>query len=512
MVIWPTKRRATTRRWILGEATISATGPELIELITAWTSAERNLNLPIGTGVRESLLHASELRRQVAANGQLSLDLNDPGKSADLLYAVCRILEEGCADSPETTLRDAAAFRKFVDGIRWSEDEFGEREGLLCALTFICWRSARILGLSLAANRWEFEYRRVLQGSLDWEGTQEAWVTHRWSPAELSVRLPVEGEDLLRILLYLQDRSEYRPEVVASNSITLYDYLRSANSLPSDVHSYLLGTAARIGGSTLGTTGRLEEAAKWIGIAEAHFRSGVDPEPQLARVLFHRLRILYEIGRVDLVAQFAPSLDRQFADFGMDEDRVKCRILWSASLKTAGRPEHALEILDPVREVASCISSHLYGWVLQESGDLRQICGDFTRGREELMEAGSIFKKSSQLTGLANVNSIIAAGYRAQGKLAEAIGTFRASKGIYACLGMKTYEAYVEILIAETYLAMGCHREAEREILKALPSIEEQGMIADAVAAVSILREAVRRRNLDPQVLREVTERLRPKK
>jgi hypothetical protein len=37
-------------------------------------------------------------------------------------------------------------------------------------------------------------------------------------------------------------------------------------------------------------------------------------------------------------------------------------------------------------------------------------------------------------------------------------------------------------------------------------------MIADAVAAVSILREAVRRRNLDPQVLREVTERLRPKK
>jgi thioredoxin-like negative regulator of GroEL len=127
------------------------------------------------------------------------------------------------------------------------------------------------------------------------------------------------------------------------------------------------------------------------------------------------------------------------------------------------------------------------------------------------MEAGSIFKKSRQLTGLANVNSIIASGYRAQGKLAEAIGTFRASKGIYAYLGMKTHEAYIEVLIAETYLAMGCHREAEREILKALPSIEEQGMITDAVAAVSILREAVRRRKLDPQVLREVTERLRPK-
>jgi hypothetical protein len=96
--------------------------------------------------------------------------------------------------------------------------------------------------------------------------------------------------------------------------------------------------------------------------------------------------------------------------------------------------------------------------------------------------------------------------------LREALQLFKRGRQEFARLGVKAYEAYNRVLAAETYLAMGCHREAEREILKALPSIEEQGMIADAVAAVSILREAVRRRNLDPQVLREVTERLRPKK
>jgi hypothetical protein len=69
---------------------------------------------------------------------------------------------------------------------------------------------------------------------------------------------------------------------------------------------------------------------------------------------------------------------------------------------------------------------------------------------------------------------------------------------------MKWPEAYHRVLLAETYLAMGRPREAEIEIRAALPILEEQGMLADAVIAVNLLREAVRQRKLLPADIRDL--------
>jgi hypothetical protein len=52
--------------------------------------------------------------------------------------------------------------------------------------------------------------------------------------------------------------------------------------------------------------------------------------------------------------------------------------------------------------------------------------------------------------------------------------------------------------------------KAEEEVLKALPVLEEQRVVADSLAALSLLREAIRRQKLDPQTLRNVRERFRP--
>jgi len=43
----------------------------------------------------------------------------------------------------------------------------------------------------------------------------------------------------------------------------------------------------------------------------------------------------------------------------------------------------------------------------------------------------------------------------------------------------------------------------EIEIRAALPMLEEQGMLADAVIAVNLLREAVRQRKLQPVDIRD---------
>jgi hypothetical protein len=77
---------------------------------------------------------------------------------------------------------------------------------------------------------------------------------------------------------------------------------------------------------------------------------------------------------------------------------------------------------------------------------------------------------------------------------------------------MKSLEAANRMLIAETYLAMGRHRDAEAEIRMAIPVFEEQRMVADAVVGVNLLREAMRRQRVDRPPVDDIRARPRPKK
>jgi hypothetical protein len=57
---------------------------------------------------------------------------------------------------------------------------------------------------------------------------------------------------------------------------------------------------------------------------------------------------------------------------------------------------------------------------------------------------------------------------------------------------------------------MGAWRAAEREARRILPIFASHGMVAETVAALSILRESIRQQKLDPDLLRELRDRLRP--
>ena len=54
----------------------------------------------------------------------------------------------------------------------------------------------------------------------------------------------------------------------------------------------------------------------------------------------------------------------------------------------------------------------------------------------------------------------------------------------------------------------GSPREAEWELLAALPTINEQQMVPEGFAAVALLQESVRRRKTDPKALAELREYL----
>ncbi|MDQ5857682.1 MAG: tetratricopeptide repeat protein, partial [Acidobacteriota bacterium] len=269
-----------------------------------------------------------------------------------------------------------------------------------------------------------------------------------------------------------------------------------------DLLQYFLGESARVA-AVVSRCVAPEESSNWLDLAENHFLSGVNPEPQLARVLFTRLTLLYAIARCDLVIEKGPYLDSVFSSLGMEEDRVKCRIVWAGSLKLVGRCEEALEVLEPVRWERLQIRPALFGWVLLQLGDIHQMCGDHERALQDLLEAARLLREGKQFTGLADVYSMVSCLYRAHGRMDEAVSLLETARQDHARLGMKWPEAYHRILIAETYLAMGRPREAEIEVRAALPILEEQGMLAETVIAVNLLREAVRQRKLDPADIRE---------
>jgi len=482
-----------------------------MELIPAWVAAAGGAEFPVGVAVADALTRALDLRRQVRTGERLSFDFRNPDEVADVLHAVCRSLLEDCVASPATALEDAVSIRKLLESCPWPDDELGERDGLLSSLAFACWRCSRLLDLSREAQYWECEYKRHFRGSLEWEVVGDTWgLSERpEGPGEVLMQSP---EAVLQALFYLQEQAEATPQMVASSAVGIHRRLQVGEpEYPSDLRLFFLGDSARLAGGALKGVGRPEDASRWLDLAEEHFRAGVNPQPYLARVMFLRLTLFYAVSRHDLVARAAPRLERTFADFGMQEDRVKCRILWSASMKLAGQCREALEILEPLLQARSEIRPELYGWILLHLGDLHQIFGDYHRALAELTEAARLLREGRQFTGLADVNSMISVIYRAHGRLHEAAELLRRSQEEHARLGIRWLEAYSRVLVAETYLAMGRPRDAELEVRIALPVLEEQNMVVEAVAGLNILREAIRRQKLEPQTLSEVRERFRPK-
>jgi tetratricopeptide (TPR) repeat protein len=479
-------------------------------LIDGWTRSGHGSKAPVGPSVDLSVSRATELRWRLAASEPLDLDLDDAADAADILFAACRALSDECANAPEATLATAATIWELLSRHGWTDDELGEREALLCSLAFVAWRAARMLGLSKDAQNWEANYRSRFHSSVQWDVT--ALECAPGSPSLSDELVTCGAEGVLQVLLCLQELYETTPRVVSSKAAAVHEALTADQVVSaSDVRPFLLGLSARIAGTGNRIIGMYEEASRWLDLAESHFRADLNPAPELARVSYQRLALFYMLGHYDLIIKGSAVLESSLYEFGMHEDVVKCRILWAASLKCVGECEKAFEVLEPVRTLAGEVRPALSGWVLMELGDLSLISSGYERGFQELAEAERLLREANQITGLTLTLAMMGFGYRMRGMFQEAVQLFTRARAECTTLDSETLDAYVRLLISETYLAMGNWRAAEREVLEILPVFERHGMVAEGVAGVTLLREAVRQRRLEPGKLREFRERFGPR-
>jgi tetratricopeptide (TPR) repeat protein len=321
----------------------------------------------------------------------------------------------------------------------------------------------------------------------------------------------LQPDVLMSVLALISEQKDTAPKAVLEEATYVYNVLKASEAPIGvfDERDYFLGEAAYLAGVASRLVGRRDESIRWLDRAEAKFRHTINCTPNLTNVAYARLGLAYEVGRYDDVLELVPSVLASFERLKMRNEVAKCLLLEAMALKATGKPQEAMEVLQPVRSWASgTISSGLQGRILSEIGDLLQVDDRFDEAMSAYAEALAAFGDSGLSQARADLKVFVAEAHRARKQPAVALEGFRAAIADYQELGLETRVAYLRLFISEVLLQLGRPREAEWELLAALPTIEEQKMVPEGFAAVALLKESVRRRKTDPNALRELREHL----
>jgi tetratricopeptide (TPR) repeat protein len=212
------------------------------------------------------------------------------------------------------------------------------------------------------------------------------------------------------------------------------------------------------------------------------------------------------------VLELLPSVISSFQDYGMKAEQAKARFLEAMTLKEMGNAEAACYKFESLREnLMGTDETALLGSVSVEVGAQYSKAGRYSEASKVYGEALVVLRQSGDPMTVAHLKGELGETHRSLGDLETAADYYLAAVNDHARLGMALKLAYGRVILAETLLALGRYREAEWQILAALPTIEEQKMVPEGFAAVALLGESVRRRNTDPNALRELREHLQAK-
>ncbi len=299
------------------------------------------------------------------------------------------------------------------------------------------------------------------------------------------------------------------PAVVVDEAVGIYRWLtgRQPREFFFDERDYYLGEFALLAGASFRMTGRRADAESWFDRSDASFRHTVAPAAHLARVAYNRLALRYDANRYEDVVELLPSAALTFERLGMRLEGAKCVLLAGLSLKQLGRLDEAGTHLRSLADDLS-INSALRGTALVNLGNLLSTQGMHADALSAYQRAQPLLEAANRTSALADLKLMFGETLKALGRLADAIPAYRSAIDDLAGLGMTTRAAYFRVALAELLIQANKPREAEWEILAALPTIDEQRMVPEGFAAVALLRESVRQRKTDPGALLELRQYL----
>ncbi|MEO8431572.1 MAG: hypothetical protein ABI592_08685 [Acidobacteriota bacterium] len=318
------------------------------------------------------------------------------------------------------------------------------------------------------------------------------------------------GDVSMAVLDQLRKDLNSAPKRIQAEASALFERLKAATSVGLfDERDYFLGEAALLAGTTSRLIGCFEDAENWFDLADISFRHTVNSAPLLNRVSHARLVLRYEMRRFTHVLALLPSVIAEYDRLGMVGDSNKAKFLHGLIFKELGNGDRSLECLLSLRASFGPEDPSFRSLVHTNIAEAYARRGEDEKSLTEYQAALAAIESTGDHLASQGLKASLGEAYRVRGNYAEAIKCLRSAVGDATSLRMQTRIAYLRVLLAEALLAAGRDREAEWEILAALPTIEEQQMAVEGVAAIELLRRSVTLKNTDRQALSRLRQHLK---
>lgn len=484
----------------------------LEERVRTWILASQYGELAINPQIGRQGDQITDLRAGILERGISASEFQVTEENLAALSELCAGISRWNGSASELTLIESSATFEFVSRLGWPSDDFGERSEILCLLAFTAWRHSRLLGKTRDSYAWLALYEEEFRKSgvardcvLYFLGTPE---TARSD--ELWDRFLDDPETVLSICCLLREKVDVHTRAVSDGASALHRHLSSGKlicEIPGE-RGYFLGRAALTAAGTFRQLGQRKPAEDWLAQAEQHFSLETDERERL-EIAYQRLCLSYDGGGHQTTLESVDSLAASFGKLGADHEEAKCLILKAAALRLGGRMEEARLLFEELREVPA-VKEHaaLLSFVLIPLGEIYEMQGDSDRALSTYDEARLAVRRAAQPVNAIALQVVLGEHVRNRGRVQEALSIFQSAFGESEALGLSLVSVRIRVLMAEALLSIGRDREAEDELLRALPTIEKEMMVPEAFATVALLRESLRRRRADPGVLQELRERI----
>jgi tetratricopeptide (TPR) repeat protein len=272
-----------------------------------------------------------------------------------------------------------------------------------------------------------------------------------------------------------------------------------------DERDYFRGELALIAGGACRHLGRLDEAETWLDRSDAAFSVTVNPAPNLANVRYARVALHYARSKYQHVIDLGPDLVDTFDRLGMTREALKAGLVYALALRCVGQAEECLLVLGKLSSrVTDGSAPEVVALIKLHQGEQLLALGCVAEAGRALQEGTRLVDASKPSLQLAYLHAVLGEALQIEGRRSEASAAYRAAAATYKELSMPGWEAYMRLTLAENLLAEGEHRQAEWEVLAAIPAIDEQRLAPHAKMAIEILARSVQARRTDPNALAEL--------
>lgn len=312
----------------------------------------------------------------------------------------------------------------------------------------------------------------------------------------------------------LWDTVNTSPSEVVLGASQVYGWLQGRKDVRFffDERDFFLGESALLTAAALRILGKRDETERWLDRAEASFSHTVSPAPHLGRAFYTRLALRFDMRRYEEVLELLPSVTLTFQKLGMERYLAKCFFLEAMALKDLDRHAEAMQKLERLANAPETrYEDGLRGMALLNLGDLQSGAGSCELALTSFAAALPILEAGQKRVALADLKGMVAETLRRMGRTEAALDAYREAVRCYLDLGASTRAAFLRVVLSEALLEAGRPREAEWEIVAALPTIEREGMAPEGLAAMALLRESVRQRKADPKALLQLRHSLQVK-